>query len=74
MVVDIEGGCEIRRQEIALEKMYPVRFNQCIDRKSRSILALAPAAMAAVNNERLRGYCIAYLATGAAAFAGAAVE
>jgi hypothetical protein len=52
--------------DIALEKMYPVCLNQGVDGESRSVLALAPTAMAAVNDERPRFHSEAHVATGTA--------
>lgn len=40
--------------DVSLEELHAIGFNQRIHRKSRPALALAPTAMAAVNNEWLR--------------------
>jgi hypothetical protein len=53
--------------DIALEKFYAVCFDQSVYSKCRPVLALAPGAMTAVNNQRLRLHSIANIATGAAA-------
>jgi hypothetical protein len=61
------GGGHLNIHDISLEKIHPVCFNQGVNRKGRSILTLAPATVAAVNNEWLRFHSVAYMAAGAAA-------
>ena len=53
--------------DISLETMYTVRFDQSVYGESRSVLALAPTAVAAVNNEWPRLHSKSHVAAGAAA-------
>jgi hypothetical protein len=53
--------------DIALEQVDPVGFDQCVHCKCRPVLTLAPAAMAAVDNERLRLHPVTHMTAGATA-------
>ena len=59
-------GWHLDIRDISVEKVHPFRFNQGIYRESRTSLALAPTAVAAMNNQRLRRHSEANVATGTA--------
>jgi len=52
--------------DMSLEKMHSVRLNQGVYCERRSVLALAPTAVAAVNDEWSRFHPEAHVAAGAA--------
>jgi hypothetical protein len=53
-------------RDIALQKVYAICFNQRVYSKCRPVLALAPGAMATMNDEWPRLHPIAHVAAGAA--------
>jgi len=55
---------------VTLEDANAICFDQCVDRKSRSILALAPTTVAAMHDERVRLHPVTHVATGTSTFVG----
>jgi hypothetical protein len=54
--------------DISLEKLNAICFDKSVYRESRSVLALAETAVAAVNNQWLRFHSETHVAAGAATF------
>jgi len=63
-------GRRIDNLDLTLEQLHAVDFDQRVQREGSSSLTLAPAAMAAVNEQRRRRHAIAHVATGATAVIG----
>ena len=60
-------GRRIDDFHFALQQHHPGGFDHGVERKRRPGLPLAPAAMAAVHEQRLAGHAVAHRAAGAAA-------
>ena len=66
-------ACAGSRHELdaATQHLHPVRLDERVERKDCASLALTPAAMTAMHDERRRSQAIAHRPAGAAAFAPA---
>ena len=55
---------------LTLQQLHAISFDHGIERKRASGFTLAPAAMTAMNEQRLRRHAVAHRATGTSAFKG----
>ena len=63
-------GRRIDHFDLALQQRHAISFDHGIERKRASGFTLAPAAMTAMNEQRLRRHAVAHRATGTSAFKG----